>query len=479
MNAQSNTPTLGNNRVLFGVMLLAGMTIPQAAWASSEQPNIILIVADDLGWNDVGYHGSELATPNLDRLARLGAELDQFYVQPTCTPTRAALMTGRYPFRYGMHARVCRWWHSKGLPLSARLLPEQLQRLGYATAICGKWHLGMASCEYLPMARGFDRQYGHLGGHIDYFRHTAKRSLDWHRNQSPLREEGYSTRLVGEEAVHIIESHDDSRPLFLYLAFNAPHAPQQAPREAIEEFADIEGTRRRVYAAMVSCMDKAIGRVADTVEARGWSDQTIILFFSDNGGAINTAASNAPLRGRKGQLYEGGVRVPAFAYWDGVIDSGTLVKTPLHVVDVLPTLVGLAGGTPAPAIELDGRDAWPVIGLGQQQEDRLIVLNVRRDQGAVRQGDWKLVRNGEANMRPPVTELFNLRDDPNEKNDLAARLPQKAIELTVQMDAMRKHERDPDGLEVRAQDGVIAPDVWDFTQSKTGGIVRPASVISR
>lgn len=431
------------------------------------------MIADDLGWNDVGYHGSDIATPQIDKLVQMGVELNQFYVQPTCTPTRSALMTGRYPMRYGMHARVSRAWHSRGLPLSERLLSEALQDLGYATAICGKWHLGMSHTSYLPFSRGFDHQYGHLGGSIDYFRHTDRQSLDWHRNQRPLSEAGYSTELIANEAVRLIQSHDDDQPMFLYVAFNAPHAPQQAPVEAIEKHAHIGDERRRTYSAMVSCLDDAVGRVLNAVDERGWTEHTFILFLSDNGGATNTAASNHPLRGHKGQLYEGGVRVPAAAFWKGVLLPGLRVDAPLHAVDVFPTLIRLAGGEIFNTRPLDGRDVWPAISQGDSLGERPILLNIRRKRGAVRKGDWKLVRNGESNAQPPTIELFNLRDDPVEENNLSADHPDKTRELVSLLDEMALFERDPQGLEPVAPEGFEAPDVWDFERSETGGATRP------
>ncbi|MEN1679625.1 MAG: arylsulfatase [Planctomycetota bacterium] len=471
MKTQSRYGLARRGRLIVAALLAFAIDPPAAL--GSNQPNFVVMVADDLGWNDVGYHGSELATPNIDRLVSRGAELNQFYVQPTCTPTRAALMTGRYPSRYGMHARVSRWWHSKGVPLTERLLPEFLNDAGYATAICGKWHLGMSGREYLPLARGFDRQYGHLGGHIDYFAHTHDGVRDWHRDQRPLQEEGYSTELIAGEAVRLIGAHDESRPLFLYLPFNAPHSPRQAPKPSIAEFSHIPDAKRRTYAAMVSHLDRAIGDVVEAIDSRGWSSDTLVLFFSDNGGAPSVSADNTPLRGSKGKLYEGGVRVPATAVWNGTIKAGTTVNQPMHVVDLLPTLLGLAGSPDAAPASLDGRDVWPAIAKGQPLADRPILHNVRRERGAVRLGDWKLVRNGEANVTPPVVELFDLSSDPNEETNLADANPKKVAELAALLDAARTREREPDGMEMKKPKGVVPPEVWDFSASDTGGVVRP------
>jgi len=215
------------------------MCVTASARAEGKKPNIVYIVADDLGWKDVGFHGSDIKTPHIDRLAQGGATLEQFYAQPMCTPTRACLMTGRYPFRYGLQTAVILGPHTYGLPTYEWLLPQALKEAGYRTAIIGKWHLGHADRKYWPRQRGFDYQYGPLIGEIDYFTHESNDVIDWYRNNEPLKEEGYSTTLIGNEAVRLINEHDPATPLYLYLTFNAPHSPYQAPQEYIDRYKNI------------------------------------------------------------------------------------------------------------------------------------------------------------------------------------------------------------------------------------------------
>jgi arylsulfatase A-like enzyme len=220
--------------IFFAVALTLGLLIITGAALAAEQakkPNIVYIVADDLGWKDVGFHGSDIKTPNIDKLAGGGVKLEQFYVQPMCTPTRAALMTGRYPFRYGLQVAVIPAGSAYGLATDEWLLPQALKEAGYTTAIIGKWHLGHSDKKYWPRQRGFDYQYGPLIGEIDYFTHEAEGVVDWYRNNERVVEEGYSTTLIGNDAVKFINKHDPAKPLYLYLAFNAAHTPYQATQE--------------------------------------------------------------------------------------------------------------------------------------------------------------------------------------------------------------------------------------------------------
>jgi len=402
--------------------------------APADRPNIVFILADDLGFKDVGYQGGDIKTPNIDKLASEGTRLDQFYVQPVCSPTRSSLMTGRYPIRYGLQIGVIRPWAEHGLPLEERTLARALKEAGYTTAICGKWHLGHLSSQYLPTSRGFDHQYGHYNGALDYFTHIRDGGLDWNRNDQPLREEGYTTNLIADESVRLIEQHDTSRPLFLYVPFNAVHSPFQAPQNYIDMYKHIENKRRRLYAAMLTCMDDAIGRIVSALQKRRLKHNTLLIFCSDNGG-VGGVADNGPLRGQKAQLYEGGIRVPAVAVWPGVLKAGAVVKEPLHIVDMYPTLLKLAGAKLEQTLPIDGKDAWPTIAQGRHSPHEEILLNITPATGAIRRGDWKLVYNGSigANNTGPVDkkvfELFNLSEDPYEKNDLADKYPQKFQEL--------------------------------------------------
>ncbi len=406
----------------------------KARHSSHKKPNIVFIMADDLGFKDVGYHGGDIKTPNIDKLASEGTRLEQFYVQPVCSPTRSSLMTGRYPIRYGLQVGVVRPWAQHGLPLLERTLAQALKETGYTTAICGKWHLGHLSPQYLPTSRGFDHQYGHYNGALDYFTHIRDGGLDWHRNDEPLREEGYTTNLIADESVRLIEQHNVSNPLFLYVPFNAVHSPFQAPQHYIDMYKHITNKRRRIYAAMVTCMDDAIGRIVQALQERRLKRNTLIIFCSDNGG-VGGVADNGLLRGHKAQLYEGGVRVPAVAVWPGVVKAGAVVKEPLHIVDMYPTLLKLAGAKLEQALPIDGKDAWPTITEGKPSPHEEILLNVTAATGAIRRGDWKLLYNGNigANNAGPVDkkvfELFNISEDPYEKNNLADKYPQKFQEL--------------------------------------------------
>jgi len=402
---------------------------------SAEKPNIVFLLADDLGFRDVGFCDGSIKTPNIDKLAAAGTRLDQFYVQPVCSPTRSSLMTGRYPMRYGLQVGVVRPWAQHGLPLEERTLAEALKETGYTTAICGKWHLGHLDHRYLPTARGFDHQYGHYNGALDYFTHIRDKGLDWSRDDKPLREEGYATNLLADESVRLIEQHNVSRPLFLYVPFNAPHSPFQAPQSYLDMYKHVKERNKRAFAAMVTCMDDAIGRIVAALGKRGMRRNTLIFFCSDNGG-MNMVSDNGLLRGQKAQLYEGGIRVPAVAVWPGVLEAGAVVRGPLHMVDMYPTLLGLAGGRLEQPLPLDGRDAWPTIARGKPSPHEEILLNVTPYNGAIRCGDWKLIHNGRlgANYTDPkpaedTFELFNLADDPYEKTDLSEKNPQKLRQL--------------------------------------------------
>lgn len=434
---------------LLATCLLAVCLIARASAADPPaKPNILFLLADDLGWSDVGYHGEQIRTPNIDRLAAEGVKLEQFYVQPVCSPTRASLMTGRYPFRLGLQVGVIRPWADYGLPLEERMLPQALHEVGYYTAICGKWHLGLHERQYLPTARGFDHQYGPYCGAIDYFKHDRDGGLDWHRNDKGLREEGYSTNLLADEAVRLIAGHDQRKPLFLYVPFNAVHSPLQAPQEYLDRYQHIKETKRRTYAAMTTCMDDGIGRIVKALEDRGMREKTLIVFSSDNGGPVNVGATNGSLRAGKGTLYEGGVRAAAFAHWPGVLKGGSMVREPLHIVDWYPTLLKLAGASLAQPLPLDGRDAWTTIAEGKPTPHEEIVHNLTPTSGAIRMGDWKLVTRsagddgtGEENAPrarrngPRQVELFNLAADPEERQNRAATEPERVKQLQGRLDA--------------------------------------------
>jgi arylsulfatase A-like enzyme len=442
------------------------------------KPNIVFILSDDQGWADVGWHESVIQTPNLDRLAATGARLEQFYVLPVCSPTRAALLTGRYPMRQGLQTHVIRPFADYGLPLEERTLPEALREAGYTTAISGKWHLGLHERAFLPTQRGFDHQYGHYCGMLDYFTHLRDGGLDWHRNDQACRDEGYSTALIAREAVRLILRQPRGKPLFLYVPFNAVHSPYQVPEEYKVPYAQLPEPRR-TYAGMLAAMDEAVGRIVGALEQQGMRENTLIVFSSDNGGANpGRVTDNGPLRAGKGTLYEGGVRVCACASWPGQIPSGSVIDAPMHIVDWYPTLLRLAGASLEQDLPLDGRDILPMLTAGAPSPHEAILLNAEPDRGAIRVGDWKLVLAGlstpesvrtaraakpepdvrRARKTPESIELFNLVEDPGEQRNLAEERPEKVKELRDRYDVLAAQAVPPKN-KPRSPD-FQAPKVW-------------------
>jgi arylsulfatase A-like enzyme len=397
------------------------------------KPNIVYILADDLGWKDVGFHGSDIKTPNIDKLAAEGARLEQHYAMPMCTPTRAALMTGRYPMRYGLQVGVIPGAGTYSVPLDEYLLPQMFKDAGYKTYMSGKWHLGHAKKEFYPNNRGFDSFYGATVGEIDHFTHASHGVDDWFRNDDPIKEEGFDNTLFGAEAVKVVESHDAKDPLFLYLAFTAPHTPFQAPQEYLERYPSITDANRKTYAAMVSVIDDEVGKVVAALAKKGMLDNTLIVFSSDNGGVKSSLfsgdtkvsgglpADNGPYRDGKGTVYEGGTRVVALANWAGHIKPGN-VNQPVHMVDWYATFAKLAGVTPSKSKPLDGMDVWSTISAGAPSPRKEMLYNVDPMGGGLRMGDWKLVWKASL---PEKVELFNLKLDPSETRNLASTNPGK------------------------------------------------------
>ncbi|MGR3698486.1 MAG: arylsulfatase [Roseovarius sp.] len=410
----------------------ATLGVSQRAIAAGETPpNIIYIISDDQGWKDVGYHGSDILTPNIDALATGGARLTEFYAQPMCTPTRAALMTGRYPLRYGLQLGVIPSGGSYGLPTEEYILPQALKEAGYRTAMVGKWHLGHADIKYWPRSRGFDSFYGALVGEIDHFEHESHGIKDWYRNEELIDEDGFATTLFGQEAARVVEAHDGDAPLFLYLAFTAPHTPFQAPEEYLNRYPNIADEQRRTYAAMISAMDDEIGRLLAVLKAKGMRENTLIVFQSDNGGVTTAAfagesevvgklpADNGPYRDGKGTTYEGGTLVAALMNWPGVIPAGEVTGM-MHVVDMLPTLSTVAGASLEKSARLDGMDMWAAIKESGETPRSTLVYNVDPGSGTIRDGNMKLVW---AAGLPPRVELFDLSTDPGETTNLAEQMP--------------------------------------------------------
>jgi arylsulfatase A-like enzyme len=337
-----------------------------------------------------------------------------------------------------------------GLAADEYTLAQTLKDGGYFTAVVGKWHLGHAERKYWPLQRGFDYHYGAVLGEIDYFTHGAHGVRDWQRNNEPVDEEGYVTQLLGKDAVKLINEHGGTKPLFLYLAFTAAHTPYQAPAEYLERNKHIADETRRTYAAQISCLDDEIGKVVAALENKNLRDITLIVFHSDNGGTRDAAMTgeskvksipcdNGPLKAGKGTLYEGGTRVPSFANWPGHVKAGE-VKSPIHITDMMPTLVKLAGGTTTKSKPLDGRDVWGAISEGAPSGRDETVYNVEPFRGGIRRGDWKLVWSS---LLPSKVELFNITEDPFETKNLAAEHPDKVKELQARIEELAKESVKP------------------------------------
>ena len=382
-------------------------------------PNILVIVVDDLGWAGVGFHAPAMPTPNLDRLAKEGTELDRFYAYPVCSPTRAALLTGQMPRRFGIVNPLN--GQDRGVPAGEVTLPSVLHDAGYTTALVGKWHLGMASS---PQKAGFDHFYGFLSSGTDYFKHTAKNGrLDWQRDGKSVEEEGYSTYLLADEAVRQIKARDAKKPFYIQLSFNAPHDPLAAPAELVE--------KRGLYKAVVEAMDIGIGRVLDAIDAEKLRENTLVVFLSDNGAGGAEGGSNAPMRGGKGSVYEGGIHVPAVVRWTGKIAAGAHLAQPMCVQDLLPTLAEVSGAKIPEAIKLDGASQWAAISSGKVVEREPFVI--ASFDNAVYDGAWKLIL-----FEGATRVLFNLAIDPSERNDVAKDNPEIVARLSAKAEAVTK-----------------------------------------
>ncbi|MBA4020635.1 MAG: sulfatase [Pirellula sp.] len=396
--------------------------------ADAPRPNVLIFYADDLGYGELAVQGftKEIPTPNIDSIARNGVRFTQGYVAATyCSPSRAGLMTGRYPTRFGHEFNaVAR--HS-GLSLQETTMAQRLKSLGYATSAVGKWHLGGdASRDYYPTNRGFDEFYGTLSNtpfyHPTHFVDSRK-SLDFENVDD---KDFYTTDAYAARAVDWLGKQGD-KSWFLYLPFNAQHAPLQAPQKYLDRFPNITDEKRRIFAAMLSSMDDAVGVVMEKVRALGQEDNTIVFYIADNGGPTqSTTSGNGPLRGFKMTTFEGGTRVPFLMQWKGKLPGGKVETRPVMNLDVLPTVVTAAGGKIDPSWKLDGVDLIPYL-LGDNSARPHENMFWRfGDQWAVRQGDWKLVVSRGGSGQP---ELYDLATDIGEARDLASAEPARVAEL--------------------------------------------------
>ncbi|XP_067656524.1 arylsulfatase J-like isoform X2 [Haliotis asinina] len=466
--------------------------------ALSAKPNIIFIFADDYGYHDVGYHNSDIKTPVLDQLAAGGVKLENYYVQPLCSPSRSQFMSGRYQIHTGLQHGVILATQPNALPLGSATIADKMKDAGYSTYAVGKWHLGFYKNAYLPTNRGFDSFYGYLTGKENYYTHSHcdffNTSICGHdlrdNTKSVFTENGhYSTHLFTEKAIDIIQKHDKAKPFFLYLAYQSTHIPLQVPSQYMDQYSHINDTKRRTFAGMTTCMDEGIGNVTAALKASGQLANTLIVFSADNGGQVSEGASNWPLRGTKGTLWEGGIRAVGFVYGDMLKNKGTINRQMIHVSDWFPTLVGMAGGNTNGTKPLDGFDQWKTIrvlvightNLGDRPGEEWKKGRYTRNKGensasprteilhnidplakprgqkfynntfdtriraAIRVGKWKLITgNPDETFVPPLLGkepnvervdalknilLFNIPDDPSERHDVSAANPDVVKEL--------------------------------------------------
>lgn len=431
-------------------LLLA--TLAAGLLQAAPQPNIVFIIADDLGWADVAFHGGSAPTPHLDKLAREGVELTRHYVAPVCSPTRTGFLTGRYWSRFGVTSPQ----NERALPWDTVTLPRALKAAGYETALAGKWHLGSLP-EWGPNHYGFDHSYGSLAGGVGPYNHFYKQgpfSVTWHRNEKLLTEEGHVTDLITAEAVEWIGGRGDN-PFFLYVPYTAVHLPVKEPEPWLDKVpADITDEVARHYAACVMHLDDSVGRIVEALEKAGKKENTLLIFTSDNGGSTSEnndtkypadaypqgslPGNNLPLRGKKGDLYEGGIRVPTVASWPGVLKAGKF-EQPAHVSDWMPTFCALAGFQPETDLKWDGVNLWPALSGKEALAPRVLYWTAPGFRSsAVLQDGWKLIAGRDK------VELFHLAEDPEEKTDLAARLPGKVAALRAVLE--KTAERDMDAV---------------------------------
>jgi len=417
--------------ILLAIQLLIGAGCTQQNNFKYTQPNIILIMADDLGYGDVSSYGNPgYETPNIDQLAEEGLKFTSFYANSAvCTPTRAALLTGRYQQRSGLEGVIYVRGETRqtGLAQNEITIAELLKKAGYQTGVMGKWHLGYRE-EFNPIHQGFDQFYGFVSGNIDYHSHYDNSGIfDWWHNADTLREEGYSTDLITEHSIDFIEVNQD-QPFFLYVPHEAPHVPFQGRSDPAYRYSDNEFTyygpvedRHRAYADMMTALDEGVGRIIDKLQETGLQENTLVMFVSDNGG-LAEYGNNEPLRGSKTTLWEGGIRVPGIAWWPGKIVPG-VTDQPVITMDLLPTFLGLARAEKPDTLHLDGLNLSRLIFNRDDLPERNLFWRYR-GQKAVRSGAWKLM------ISDSDTLLFNLVEDISEERDLSDQYPERVFTLT-------------------------------------------------
>ena len=466
-----NTPAKGLTALIS--ILLISLALPASA-KSKDLPNVIIMLADDLGWADVGYHGGDIETPAIDRLAEEGVRLEKFYATPICSPTRAALMTAKDPIKLGIAYDQIYPWYSAGLAADEYLVSEAFKDAGYQTALMGKWHLGHTQEHQLPNAQGFDEFYGHLHTNTDFYTHKREGAHDLQHNGKSVDGKGkYLTHIESEQAVNFIQQREKDKPFFLYLPVHPPHSPKQAPQATIVKYAHLPaGQHRQIYAAMVDEMDQGIAVILATLDKQSIADNTIVVFISDNGGSSVFGGQNQPLRGQKGQAFEGGIRVPAVIRWPAQLAAGKIVQQTVSVMDLYPTLLEAAGIKPNKSHVMDGENMWLAIASGEKTKRQAPLFFVSEIPVpgmlslAVIEDDWKLVqilREQQTSMQL-VSMLFNLADDPNEKNNIIAEHAEKA-ETLAELLRVRRSQHPLAGTRgtLVAHPGWVAP--YDWTEA--------------
>ena len=407
-------------RLLF--LVCFGLISSQALAQKANGPtNVLVLMADDLGWNGVSYHNPKMTTPALAKLAKEGVQLERFYGYPVCSPARSALLSGMMPRRFGVTDVVGPG--QQGIPKGTPTLASTLQKAGYATSLIGKWHLGTNPG---PLGYGFDHFYGFTGAEVDYFKHTNQRGqTDWWRDNKQVEEEGYTTTLFADEAIKQLKKRDPKKPFYLQVAFNAPHATLAAPKELTDKH-KTDG----LYNAVVDGLDQGIGRILAALDEQGLRENTLVIFFSDNG-ASRRMSSNTPLKNGKDTVFEGGIRTPAIVRWPGKTAVGAVSQQPVAVHDLFPTIFAALTLPLSGELKLDGSNQWSALSTGKTLP-RPAFLIASQDIAFI-DGDWKIIETSDGQR-----SLFNLAKDISEEKDLASEQGEVLKSLGTKLDELKK-----------------------------------------
>lgn len=462
--------TVGSCSMLPLCVLAVMVSIPSTV---AKPPHIVFIVADDFGWNDVGFNNPDMITPNIDRLAEGGIILNQSYVQPVCTPSRNSFMSGFYPFRSGLQHGVILPQQATCAPLNRQYLPQELKKLGYATHAVGKWHLGFCNLNCTPTYRGFDSFFGYYNGQEDYYSREVLNGYDFRENNTLCTKQNgtYSTYVYQARVREIISSHDLDTPLFLYFPIQSVHVPLQAPKEYTDMYPNLKTEGRRTFSGMVTAMDDVIGNLTAFLIGRGMYNDTLFIFTADNGGWTQFYGNNYPLRGGKVTVWEGGTRAAAFVHGWGLKNKGVRYNGMMHAVDWFPTVITAAGGE-VKNKDIDGVSMWEAITSMGPSPRTGFVYNLDdmnppfEGHAAIREGDYKLIKGFPglySGWYPPdqeynadedqlamareleapnliTTRLYNIKDDPTEHNDIVEQFPDIVQKLEQKMaDYMKQY----------------------------------------